>query len=43
MEKLDLYDIDGNLLGKTIFRGEKPNEGEFIKLAVVYIKSGDKF
>ena len=43
MEKLDLYDIDGNLLGKTIFRGEKPNEGEYIKLAVVYIKSGDKF
>lgn len=43
MEKLDLYDKDGNLLGKTIFRGEKPNEGEFIKLAVVYLKSGNKF
>ncbi len=43
VEKLDLYDIEGNLLGKTIFRGEKPNEGEFIKLAVVYLKSENKF
>lgn len=43
MEKLDLYDIDGNLLGKTIVRGEKPNKDEFIRLTVVYIKSGDKF
>ncbi len=43
VEKLDLYDIDGNKLGKTIFRGEKPAESEFIKLVVVYIKSGDKY
>ena len=42
-EKLDLYDIDGNKLGKTIVRGEKPAEGQFIKLVVVYIKSGDKY
>ena len=44
MEILDLYDIDGNKLDKTIVRGkEKPALGEYIKLCVVYIKCGDKF
>ncbi len=43
MELLDLYDINGNKLGKTILRGEKPNENEFIKLVVVYIKSEEYF
>lgn len=43
MEVLDLYDINGNLLGKTINRGEKPSENEYIKLAIVYIKCGDYY
>ena len=44
MEILDLYDIDGNKLDKTIIRGEeKPGKDEYIKLCVVYIKCGDKF
>ena len=44
MEILDLYDIDGNKLDKTIIRGqEKPGKGEYIKLCVIYIKCGDKF
>lgn len=43
MEKLDLYDINGNKLGKTIVRGQKPDKNEYIKLTVIYIKSGDRF
>ena len=43
MEKLDTYTQDGKLTGNVINRGEKPLEGEFIKLCVVYLKSGDKF
>ena len=43
MEILDLYDINGNKLNKTIVRGNKPSEGEFIKLTIVYLKSQDKY
>lgn len=44
MEILDLYDIDGNKLDKTIIRGqEKPGDGEYIKLCVIYIKCKDRF
>ena len=43
MEKLDLYNANGEKLNKTIFRGTKPEDGEFIKLAVIYIKSGNKY
>lgn len=43
MEKLDLYNSNGEKLNKTIFRGTKPEDGEFIKLAVIYIKSRNKY
>jgi len=44
MEKLDIYDIDGNLTGKIINRGDKNfQEGEYIKLAVIYIKANNKY
>lgn len=43
MEKLDIYNIDGIKTGKIINRGENPLEGEYIKLAIVYLKSGDKY
>lgn len=38
MEKLDLYNKNGIKLNKTILRGERLNENEYIKLAVIYIK-----
>lgn len=43
IEILDLYNANDEKLNKTIFRGEKPAENEYIKLAVVYIKSGNKY
>jgi len=43
MEILDLYDIKGNKLDKTIERGQKTNENEYIKLAVVWIKSDIRY
>ena len=43
MEKLDLYTKDGTLTGKVINRGEKPQNGEYIKLCVVYLKCQNKF
>ena len=43
MEKLDIYDIDGNKTQKVVNRGEQLLQGEFIKLAVVYLKCGDKY
>ena len=44
MEYLDLYDIDGNLLNKVILRGDKSFEdGEYIKLAVIWLKCKDKY
>ena len=43
MEYLDLYDIHGNLLNKVIARGDKNFEdGEYIKLAVIWLKCKDK-
>lgn len=39
MELLDLYDNLGNKLGKTIVRGEAPNDGENIMLSVAFIKN----
>lgn len=44
MEYLDLYDIHGNLLNKVIARGDKNFEdGEYIKLAVIWLKCKDKY
>lgn len=44
MEILDIYDKDGNLTGKTTPRGNKNlQDGEFIKLATVWIKSHNKW
>ena len=43
MEKLDVYDIDGNKTQKVVNRGEQLGQGEYIKLAIVYLKCGDKF
>lgn len=44
MEKLDIYDINGNKTGKTINRGDKNfGDDEYIKLAVVYLKSNNKY
>lgn len=43
MEILDLYNIQGEKLNKTIARGTKPNPNEYIKLATVWIKSDVRF
>ncbi len=44
MEILDIYDANGKRTGKTIERGSKDlQEGQFIKLAVVWIKCKNKF
>ena len=43
MELLDLYNIQGEKLGKTIERGNKPNDNEYIKLATVWIKNDIRF
>ncbi len=44
MEILDLYNAKGERLGKTIERGSKDmSEGEYIKLAVLWIKCKDKY
>ena len=44
MEYLDLYDADGNLLNKIIARGDKNFEdGEYIKLTVIWIQCKDKY
>lgn len=43
MEKLDVYDIDGNKTQKVVNRGEQLGQGEYIKLAVVYLKCGNKY
>jgi len=44
MEKLDIYDINGNRTGKTIIRGDKNfADGEYIKLAVIYFKANNKY
>lgn len=44
MEILDIYDINNNKTGKTIVRGDKNlNDGEYIKLVVIWIKDNDKY
>ena len=43
MEILDLYNIKGEKLNKTIERGQKPNDNEFIKLSTIWIKSDIRF
>ena len=44
MELLDLVDINGNSLGKTVERGNcEIKEGEYIVITVVYLKSNDKY
>ena len=44
MELLDLVDVNGNLLGRTIERGNKNfKDGEYIKLVTIFLKSNDKY
>lgn len=44
MEYLDLFDINGKNLNKTILRGDKNFlDGEYIKICTVWIKNNDKF
>lgn len=43
MEILDLYNVNGEKLNKTIVRGEKPGKDEYIKLTVVYLKSDERY
>lgn len=44
MEILDVYDIYGNKLNKTVERNNKTlKEGEFVKVAAVWIKSGIRY
>ncbi len=44
MELLEIYTADGKPTGKTIERGSKNlKDNEYIKLATVWLKSGDKF
>lgn len=44
MEYLDIYDINGNLQNKIIARGDKNfQDGEYIKLAVIWLKCKDKY
>ena len=44
MELLDLIDIEGNKLGKTMVRGNKPeNDGEYIQIVTIYLKSNNKY
>lgn len=41
MEKRDLYDIDRNLTGKTIFKGEEVPEGSYIIVVLVFIQNSE--
>lgn len=44
MELLDLCDKNGNKLGRTVIRDHfKPEEGEYIRLVLVWIKSQNKY
>ena len=40
-EILDLYNEHFELIGKTIVRGKKLNQNEYIMLAVVFIKNNE--
>ena len=39
MEKRDLYDINRNLTGETMFKGEPIPEGRYIIVVLVYIQN----
>ena len=39
MEKRDLYDINRNLTGETIFKGDEIPEGKYIIVVLVYIQN----
>lgn len=41
MEKRDLYDINRNLTGKTIYKGEPTPEGSYIIVVLVFIQNSD--
>ena len=41
MEKRDLYDINRNLTGETIFKGEEIPDGKYIVVVLVYIQNSD--
>ena len=43
MEILDVYNINSEKIGKTIERGTKLPEGEYIKVVSIYIKNGIRF
>jgi len=41
MEKRDLYDINKNLTGETIFKGEDIPEDRYIVVVLVYIQNSE--
>ena len=41
MEKRDLYDINRNLTGETIYKGEDIPEGRYINVVLVYIQNSE--
>ena len=41
MEKRDLYDINRNLTGKTIFKGDNIPDGNYIIVVLVFIQNYD--
>ena len=44
MEILDLFDINGNHLNKTMVRASRPiSDGEYIKIVTIWIKCKNKF
>lgn len=41
MEKRDLYDIDGNLTGETIYKGETIPNGKYITVVLCFIQNSE--
>lgn len=41
MEYFDVYDAEGHFLNKTVSRGSKLNQGEFVNVVHVWIKTKD--
>ncbi len=41
MEKRDLYDINGNITGKTIYKGEPIPDGYYIIVMLVFIQNSE--
>lgn len=41
MEKRDLYDIERNFTGETIFKGEEVPEGKYIIVVLVFIQNSE--